>query len=250
MNAPRNASCIPTPHALQYVPKGTAMYNSPYYSGYSRSSSLSGEAMIILLIISLFVWIICIRYVYPAFIRDYLWDQGCEALKISWRFFGPGWFGDKCTLFFVRYADANRNIHEAYFKTGIFSGVYSTEDKIVSYASSKKSVPPIPKPNNPITREEISEIERIYGIKVGRPQNADTGKTTASDTKVHGGETARHDETVAIAAAPQAVSPASATPQQRDQSNATLIMENARLRNEVALLRKKVEELQKTADGG
>ena len=68
-------------------------------------------------------------------IREYIADQGGKVLGITWRPFGNGWFGEKDSVIYdVRYQDREGNVHSATCKTGMFSGVYFTNDQIVTRA--------------------------------------------------------------------------------------------------------------------
>lgn len=68
-------------------------------------------------------------------IREYITGQGGTVLGITWHPFGNGWFGEKDSVIYgVRYRDREGNIHDATCKTGMFSGVYFTNDNIISRA--------------------------------------------------------------------------------------------------------------------
>ncbi len=68
-------------------------------------------------------------------IRGYIANQGGEVLGIKWKPFGAGWFGEKDSIIYeVRYRDREGNVRNATCKTGMFSGVYFTNDSIVSRA--------------------------------------------------------------------------------------------------------------------
>ena len=68
-------------------------------------------------------------------IRAYVRERGGAVHSIQWAPFGRGWFGDKSDrIYVVHYTDANGDAHEASCKTSMFSGVYFTEDRIVSRA--------------------------------------------------------------------------------------------------------------------
>jgi len=58
-------------------------------------------------------------------------EKGYTVISIRWAPFGYGWFGEKDAFIFkVRYEDLEGNIHTAYCKSGIFSGVYFSKDEI------------------------------------------------------------------------------------------------------------------------
>ena len=65
-------------------------------------------------------------------IRSYVAGQGGEVLHIKWHPFGAGWFGEKDSVIYeVRYRDREGNVRLANCKTGLFSGVYFTNDNII-----------------------------------------------------------------------------------------------------------------------
>ncbi|QDU54893.1 hypothetical protein [Aeoliella mucimassa] len=72
-------------------------------------------------------------------VRGYIHRQGGKLLSSNWEPFGTGWFGEKNDrIYRVRYRDRDGNIHNAVVKTSMFSGVYFTEDRIVSYAEREE----------------------------------------------------------------------------------------------------------------
>lgn len=71
-------------------------------------------------------------------IEDHFNVNGNQFISKEWAPFGKGRLGDKSDrIYKITYKDKDGNIHEAYCKTSMFSGVYITEDKIIEY--SKKS---------------------------------------------------------------------------------------------------------------
>ena len=77
-------------------------------------------------------------------IKSYLSERNCTLIEKKWQPFGPGWFGEKDSrIYEVTYRDANGDIHHAYAKTSLFSGVYFTEDRI-----TQKAPPDAPYPKN------------------------------------------------------------------------------------------------------
>jgi hypothetical protein len=93
-------------------------------------------------------------------IREYIASRRGELLETSWSPFGPGWFArDKQTIYFVRYLDGDGNEHEAYCKTGLFSGVYFTQDEIVKYLKPPQSVSALQAENERL-RHEIEMLRR------------------------------------------------------------------------------------------
>jgi hypothetical protein len=73
-------------------------------------------------------------------IREYVEKSGGEVVESQWAPFGPGWFGEKSDrIYDVRYVDKDGNEHEASCKTSLLTGVYFTEDRIVSQAEQLAS---------------------------------------------------------------------------------------------------------------
>ena len=70
-------------------------------------------------------------------VRVYFAERGEELLDITRKRFGPGWRGEKDSrIYQVRYRDKLGNIHQAFCKTSIFSGVYLSEDYVVENLQS------------------------------------------------------------------------------------------------------------------
>lgn len=70
-------------------------------------------------------------------VRAYVAERGGQLLSSTWTPFGRGWFGDKSDrIYEVRYLDDDGNEHLASCKTSMFSGVYFTEDNVVSHRPS------------------------------------------------------------------------------------------------------------------
>jgi hypothetical protein len=82
-------------------------------------------------------------------IREYVEGRGGKVIDTTWAPFGPGWLGGggKERIYKVRYIDRDDNVHDAFARTNMWSGVYFTEDQIVEYA----------KP--PIDEEEVESLE-------------------------------------------------------------------------------------------
>jgi len=75
--------------------------------------------------------------------------KGGKLISKEWTPFGKGWVGEKNDrIYKVSYLDSEENVHEAYIKTSMFSGVYFTEDRIVKFSNSYNY------------RKEISEKEK------------------------------------------------------------------------------------------
>lgn len=66
-------------------------------------------------------------------VKDYIHSLGGELLDCSWNPLGPGWFGEKSDrIYRIVYRDRQGRIHRADVKTSMFSGVYLTNDAILS----------------------------------------------------------------------------------------------------------------------
>lgn len=73
-------------------------------------------------------------------IAEYIESRGGQLLDKEWRPFGPGWFGEEDSrIYEITYLDRDGNRHKAHCKTSFWSGVYFTEDEIVSYANPRES---------------------------------------------------------------------------------------------------------------
>ena len=69
-------------------------------------------------------------------IRSYIQARGGRVASIHWSPFGRGWFGDKHNrIYEVAYHDAQGRAHAATCKTSFWSGVYWTEDRMLSHSS-------------------------------------------------------------------------------------------------------------------
>jgi hypothetical protein len=72
-------------------------------------------------------------------VRTYIEQRGGRLLSSGWAPFGKGWFGEQSDrIYEVRYLDRDGNEHEATCKTSLFTGVYFTEDRIVSYGETPR----------------------------------------------------------------------------------------------------------------
>jgi hypothetical protein len=82
-------------------------------------------------------------------IRSYVENRGGKVIEATWAPFGPGWFGgNKERIYQVRYIDHDGNMHEAYARTSMWTGVYFTEDQITQHAKT------------PIDEEEVESLEQ------------------------------------------------------------------------------------------
>lgn len=81
-------------------------------------------------------------------ITAYIESRRGKVIAITWAPFGPGWFGgNKERIYEVRYTDHDDNIHQAYARTSMLTGVYFTEDRVVHYETP------------PIDKEEVESLE-------------------------------------------------------------------------------------------
>jgi hypothetical protein len=81
-------------------------------------------------------------------VRQYVEARGGKVIEATWAPFGPGWFGgNKERIYQVRYLDRDNNVHEAYARTSMWTGVYFTEDQILQHG----------KPS--IEEEEVESLE-------------------------------------------------------------------------------------------
>ncbi|MEW4451733.1 hypothetical protein AB1L30_03510 [Bremerella sp. JC817] len=73
-------------------------------------------------------------------VREYVTRRGGKIISLQWAPFGPGFFGEKDSrIYQVKYRDKEGCIHEGYIKTSMLSGVYFTEDRIVSRPSKSQN---------------------------------------------------------------------------------------------------------------
>jgi len=90
----------------------------------------------VLLVIVLVGLAVALRLLAGAFDRHrihvYVGARGGRVLSIRWNPFGRGWFGEKDSrIYEVRFRDLDGTVHRTTCKTGLFSGVYFTEDAIL-----------------------------------------------------------------------------------------------------------------------
>jgi hypothetical protein len=96
-------------------------------------------------------------------LRQYVEGRGGKVIYATWAPFGPGWFGgNKERIYQVRYLDHDDNVHEAYARTSMWTGVYFTEDHIIQYGK-----PPIDEEDvetlgeeNARLRAELARLKR------------------------------------------------------------------------------------------
>ncbi|RBP35206.1 hypothetical protein DES53_1246 [Roseimicrobium gellanilyticum] len=66
-------------------------------------------------------------------VESYIQDMGGQLLDKSWDPFGPGWFGEKDSrIYAIVYRDRLGHVHRAHVKTSMLSGVYLTNDEIIT----------------------------------------------------------------------------------------------------------------------
>jgi hypothetical protein len=66
-------------------------------------------------------------------IATYAASQGWTLTGCQWKLFGPGWLGgNKTRVYAITYTDREGRTHTAFARTSVLSGVYLTEDRIVS----------------------------------------------------------------------------------------------------------------------
>ncbi|MBI3407966.1 MAG: hypothetical protein HY040_06375 [Planctomycetes bacterium] len=98
-------------------------------------------------------------------IRVYVESRGGRVVEATWAPFGPGWFGSGDRIYEVRFVDGEGNLHHAHCKTNTWTGVYFTEDRLVSMAEKAE-------PSNETLEEQNrllrAEIERL---RTNRPQD-------------------------------------------------------------------------------
>jgi hypothetical protein len=94
-------------------------------------------------------------------IRGYVETRGGKIIVATWAPFGPGWLGgNKERIYRVRYLDHDGNVHEAYARTSMWTGVYFTEDQVIHRAK-----PPADEDEVELLEEENrrlrKEVERL-----------------------------------------------------------------------------------------
>jgi len=93
-------------------------------------------------------------------VRQYITSIGGELLHSHWDPFGPGWFGEKnARIYQIQYRDREGCIHRAHVKTSMMSGVYLTNDTIIS-RPQPKAKPRRPKHLDSPKKQETVEEEK------------------------------------------------------------------------------------------
>ncbi len=96
-------------------------------------------------------------------VRHYVESRGGRFLEARWNPFGPGWFGEKSDrIYQVRYVDQHGNEHHAHCKTSMWTGVYFTQDEIVSSPQPTQLAhePESLEEENRRLREELARLRR------------------------------------------------------------------------------------------
>lgn len=74
-------------------------------------------------------------------VREYIEDNGHSVLSIHWTLFGHGWLSESSKegggnrIYEVEYRDVYGNTHHVWCKTAMLSGVFLSNDRIVSQAT-------------------------------------------------------------------------------------------------------------------
>jgi len=102
-----------------------------------RGAAMDNPGIFVLLVIPVVIAIVIgIRLLIGSLdrqrISEYVEARGGKVVETTWAPFGPGWLGsNRERIYEVRYRDHEGNVHEAYARTNMLSGVYFTEDHIV-----------------------------------------------------------------------------------------------------------------------
>jgi len=95
-------------------------------------------------------------------ICQYVEAKGGRVIDIAWSPFGPGWFGERSDrIYSVQYVDPSGQAHDAYCKTSFWTGVYFTEDTVLSgpTAPPKKGDLESLEEENRRLREELKQLK-------------------------------------------------------------------------------------------
>src|SRR5262245_16274548 len=94
-------------------------------------------------------------------VRQYVESNGGKIIDAHWAPFGPGWFGEKSDrIYEVRYLDADGNEHHAHCKTSMWTGVYFTQDMIVSRAKAASGQKALSlEEENRLLRQELERLK-------------------------------------------------------------------------------------------
>lgn len=96
-------------------------------------------------------------------VERYVRERGGRLLEKTWAPFGKGWFGEKDSrIYEVTYLDRDGNTHRATCKTSMFSGVYFTEDTIITYAARSEGA------GRPAVTEDLAEENRRLRAEIER----------------------------------------------------------------------------------
>lgn len=94
-------------------------------------------------------------------IEKYIQEMGGQLLEKHWKLFGPGWFGTQYSrIYEVVYRDREKNLYRAYVKTSMFSGVYLSENQLISHPT-RLSV----EEEKARLRKRLEELEKMSTTK-------------------------------------------------------------------------------------
>jgi len=87
--------------------------------------------IIFIFAIALIAWLI-IFFICKGNVKSKLLGKGYTVISVKWAPFGYGWFGEKDAIIFkAKYQDETGMTHTTYCKSGIFSGVYFSNDDLI-----------------------------------------------------------------------------------------------------------------------
>ena len=99
-------------------------------------------------------------------IAEYVETRGGKVIEVNWAPFGPGWLsGNKERIYEIRYCDDEGNIHLAFARTNMWSGVYFTEDRIIRRARPTVDLEHVEslEEENARLRAELERLKRNQG---------------------------------------------------------------------------------------
>jgi len=116
-----------------------------------------------LFIVGFIAFIVCTRLLVgilnKARIRSYVTERGGQVLQIRWSPFGKGWIGEKdAVLYEVIYREPDGAEHKATCKTALLSGVYFTEDNVISLPQANERIAEL-EAENRLLRQEVQKIK-------------------------------------------------------------------------------------------
>lgn len=103
-------------------------------------------------------------------IATYVQERGGEVLDTAWQPFGRGWFGERGDrIYEVTYRSRAGATHVASCKTSMFSGVYFSEEHVISPRVPDAPPPAVLSAINALKREneqlkrEVERLRRLAG---------------------------------------------------------------------------------------